>query len=144
MAARPSSGPLRTAQLEASEQAVYGKRHRVPPGLSCGFLADSTARLRDVFPEGVISPAPESLRDFRVINLDGKKIKHLPKRLLPARKLKGHVYGGKRSDQTHPGRKKAVHPRRPHLHPTPLEQGQTDKTKMLKAVGYKSVLRVAI
>lgn len=86
---------IESGQLEASPQAASGKLHRVPPGLSCGFLADSTARLRDVFPEGVISPVPESLRDFRVINLDGKKIKHLPKRLLPARKVRGHVYGGK-------------------------------------------------
>jgi hypothetical protein len=38
---------------------------------------------------------PDSLSEFTVINVDGKKLKHLPKRLIPTRKLKGQVYGGK-------------------------------------------------
>lgn len=82
-------------ELDASMQAAYGKLQRVPVSLSTGFLAGTTARLQEVFPSGVTSPVPESLNEFTVINVDGKKLKHLPKRLLPTRKLKGKLLGGK-------------------------------------------------
>ena len=48
-----------------------------------------------MFPE-VYSKTPSCLHDFDVINIDGKKLKDLPKRLLPARKLKGNIFGGKK------------------------------------------------
>ncbi len=80
--------------LESSFQAVYGKLQRVPATLSQQFLLQSTARLGEVFPD-VESKVPSCLRDYDVINVDGKKLKDLPKRLLPARKLKGNIFGGK-------------------------------------------------
>lgn len=86
---------IEEGELEACMQAAYGKLRRVPISLSTGFLADTTARLQQVFPAGITSPVPESLNEFTVINVDGKKLKHLPKRLLPTRKLKGKVLGGK-------------------------------------------------
>ena len=86
---------IEAGELEASMQAAYGKLQRVPISLSTGFLADTTTRLQQVFPTDVTSPVPESLEEFTVINVDGKKLKHLPKRLLPTRKLKGKVLGGK-------------------------------------------------
>lgn len=81
--------------LEASMQAAYGKLQRVPVSLSTGFLAMTTQRLREVFPQHVASHLPDCLKDFEVLNVDGKKLKHLPHRLLPTRKLKGQVVGGK-------------------------------------------------
>jgi hypothetical protein len=86
---------IEDGQLEASMQAAYGKIQRVPISLSTGFLADSTARLQPLFPTTVASPVPTCFDAWNVINIDGKKLKHLPKRLLPARRLKGKLYGGK-------------------------------------------------
>ena len=59
------------------------------------LLRMRSKRLREVFPE-VYSKTPSCLHDFDVINIDGKKLKDLPKRLLPARKLKGNIFGGKK------------------------------------------------
>ena len=86
---------IENGQLDASMQAAYGKLQRVPISLSTGFLADTTARLQPLFPTTLASPLPASLEGWTVINVDGKKLKHLPKRLLPARRLKGKLYGGK-------------------------------------------------
>ena len=86
---------IEEGELAACMQAAYGKLQRAPVSLATGFLADTTARLQQVFPPDVASPVPESLHEFTVINIDGKKLKHLPKRLLPTRKLKGKLLGGK-------------------------------------------------
>ena len=86
---------IEDGQLEASMQAAYGKIQRVPISLSTGLLAESTARLQPLFPEAVSSSVPACFDGWNVINVDGKKLKHLPKRLLPARHLKGKLYGGK-------------------------------------------------
>jgi hypothetical protein len=80
--------------LEVSMEAVYAKLRRVPQTLSHGFLAEGTQRLRSVraaTPDAV----PASLRDFEVLAVDGKKIKHAAKRLVAARKFRGSVLGGK-------------------------------------------------
>jgi hypothetical protein len=81
--------------LAASQRAMYGKLARVPIGLSRGFLVDTTRRLRAVFPEGRATVLPKSLDGFQVVVLDGKKLKHVAKRLKALRKVKGHVLGGK-------------------------------------------------
>lgn len=82
-------------ELEASMQAVYGKLRRIPIGLSLGFLARSSDRLREVFPDGVAITLPASLRAFDVYAVDGKKIKKVAKRLKPARHYSGSPLGGK-------------------------------------------------
>jgi hypothetical protein len=81
--------------LAASERAMYGKLARAPIDLSRGFLAETTRRLHDVFPPVRATVLPASLHAFRVVALDGKKLKHVAKRLKALRKVKGHVLGGK-------------------------------------------------
>lgn len=81
--------------LEASIVAAYGKLSRVPIALSCGLLADATPRLSELLPQPATAVVPASLRAFVVVALDGKKIKHVAKRLKALRKVKGHVLGGK-------------------------------------------------
>jgi Transposase DDE domain len=82
-------------QLQASIQAAYGKLGRLPIPLSEAFLAQGTERLRALFPEGIASPLPSSLRGFSVVVLDGKAIKQVAKRLKPLRGVTGGVLGGK-------------------------------------------------
>lgn len=81
-------------ELPTSQEAVYGKLRRLPISLSNGFLFGGTRRLEEVVPAAG-SPLPESLRDFECLIIDGKKLKHLPKRMKVARGVKGAVLGGK-------------------------------------------------
>ena len=81
--------------LTASVQAVYQKLGRIPLGLSEAWLAESTARLRPVYPEAACLPMAPALRDLEVIIVDGKAIKRVAKRLKPLRGRKGGVLGGK-------------------------------------------------
>ena len=81
--------------LTASVQAVYQKLGRMPLGLSEAWLAESTARLRPVYPEAAQLPVAPALRDLEVIIVDGKAIKRVAKRLQPLRGRKGGVLGGK-------------------------------------------------
>jgi hypothetical protein len=80
--------------LQASCQAAYGKLARLPIPLSQGFLGESSARLRQVFPP-VGRTLPKSLAPFQVVGFDGKKLKYVAKRLKPLRRLAGQVLGGK-------------------------------------------------
>lgn len=81
--------------LTASVQAVYQKLGRIPLGLSEAWLAESTARLRPVYPKAAYLPIAPALRDLEVIIVDGKAIKRVAKRLKPLRGRKGGVLGGK-------------------------------------------------
>ena len=81
--------------LTASVQAVYQKLGRLPLGLSEAWLAESTARLRPVYPEAACLPMAPALRELEVIIVDGKAIKRVAKRLKPLRGRKGGVLGGK-------------------------------------------------
>src|SRR5215475_14607420 len=81
--------------LTASVQAAYQKLSRVPLGLSEAWLAESTARLRPVYPEAARESVAQALRNLEVIIVDGKAIKRVAKRLKPLRGCKGGVLGGK-------------------------------------------------
>ena len=81
--------------LTASVQAVYQKLGRIPLGLSEAWLAESTARLRPVYPEAACLPLAPALRDLEVSIVDGKAIKRVAKRLTPLRGCRGGVLGGK-------------------------------------------------
>jgi hypothetical protein len=81
--------------LTASVQAVYQKLGRMPLGLSEAWLAESTARLRPIYPEAARLPVAPALRDLEVIIVDGKAIKRVAKRLKPLRGRRGGVLGGK-------------------------------------------------
>lgn len=82
--------------LATSHEAVYGKLRRVPLSLSLGFFTEGTARLRTLLPpQHVATALPASVDEFTVIVGDGKTLKRVAKRLLPARGAAGKVYGGK-------------------------------------------------
>lgn len=80
--------------LPTGIEAVYGKLRRVPLPLSQALLAEATARLRQVFPDSH-DPLPACLDAFEVYAFDGKKIKHVAKRLKALWRLHGQVLGGK-------------------------------------------------
>ena len=82
-------------QVEVSVQAVYQKLGRVPLGLSEAWLAESTERVRPVYPAAARVPVPASLQEFAVMVVDGKAIKGVAKRLKPLQGRKGGVLGGK-------------------------------------------------
>src|SRR5262245_6209283 len=82
--------------LATSSEAVYGKLRRVPLSLSLGFFTEGTARLRELLPPQHLATAlPVSVAELTVIVGDGKTLKRVAKRLLPARGTAGKVYGGK-------------------------------------------------
>ncbi len=82
--------------LETTIRAAYGKLSRVPLSLSIGLLSEATQMLGEMYPKSVSEAAsPDSLRGMEVIYYDGKKIKHVAKRLKALRKVRGHVLGGK-------------------------------------------------
>jgi hypothetical protein len=81
--------------LTASVQAVYQKLGRVPLGLSEAWLAESTARVRPVYPCGARLPLSPALQGLEVIIVDGKAIKRVAKRLKPLQGCKSGVLGGK-------------------------------------------------
>jgi hypothetical protein len=82
--------------LETTIRAAYGKLSRTPLPLSIGLLSEGTARLNEIFPQSVAGQeVPDSLQEMEVIVYDGKKIKHVVKRLKVLQKVKGHVLGGK-------------------------------------------------
>jgi Transposase DDE domain len=81
--------------LQATLSAAYGKLARVPLSLSKGLLAEAAQRLRPVFPEGARTRLPDSLAGMQALAVDGKKIKHVAKRLKALRHVRGQVLGGK-------------------------------------------------
>jgi len=81
--------------LTASVQAVYQKLGRLPLGLSEAWVAESTARMRPIYPEPARLALAPALAALEVIIVDGKAIKRVAKRLKPLQGRKGGVLGGK-------------------------------------------------
>lgn len=81
-------------QLPTVKEAFYGKLRRLPIDLSIAFLTEASERIRQVFPTP-FNPLPESLHGYDVIIVDGKKTKHVSKRLKLTRKLAGQLFGAK-------------------------------------------------
>ena len=82
--------------LATSIRAVYGKLSRMPIEVSMALLREGTGRVRALFPEDIIgSQLPESLAELEWLVHDGKKIKHVEKRLAVLRGLNGQILGGK-------------------------------------------------
>jgi hypothetical protein len=80
--------------LATSSEAVYGKLRRVPLSLSEGFFTEGTARLRELLPPQHLATAlPASVAELTMIVGDGKTLKRVAKRLLPARGAAGKVAG---------------------------------------------------
>jgi hypothetical protein len=96
-------GSARTSFERAREQdaltvtipAAYGKLRRLPIAVSTAFLSEGTARLQDLMPPHPAAAIPPSLKDFRVMVLDGKAIKRVAKRLKVLRSVPGGLLGGK-------------------------------------------------
>lgn len=82
-------------ELAASVQAVYQKLGRVPLDLSEAWLAESTDRVRPVYPVPAARVLPLSVQEFAVLVVDGKAIKRVAKRLKPLQGRKGGILGGK-------------------------------------------------
>jgi hypothetical protein len=74
--------------LPTSSEAVYGKLRRVPLSLSLGFFTEGTAGLP---PQHVATPLPASVADLTVVVGEGKTLKRVVKRILPARGAAGKV-----------------------------------------------------
>jgi hypothetical protein len=86
---------IENGELEASVQAAYGKLGRLPIAVSEGFLTECTGALRETFPQWAEWALPKSLREFRVVTLDGKAIKRVAKRLKLLRGIPGGLLGGR-------------------------------------------------
>jgi hypothetical protein len=81
--------------LRASLAAIYGKIGRVPLSLSMGLLLESSSLLQQLFPSAACTVLPASLAGMNLIAFDGKKIKHVARRLKATRAQLGQLYGGK-------------------------------------------------
>lgn len=82
-------------QLPARERAIYGKLQRVPAELSQALVAATAQRLQRLLPTSDAMQIPLSLRTHRIMIVDGKKLKKLPKRLIALHGLRGKLLGGK-------------------------------------------------
>lgn len=81
--------------LPTSLAAVYGKLARVPLALSAGLLLEAADRLQQAFPAAARAPVPASLAGMNLMAFDGKKVKHVARRLKATRGQLGQLYGGK-------------------------------------------------
>jgi Transposase DDE domain len=81
--------------LTATHEAAYGKLRRVPLGLSKGFLFEASRHLLALFPDAARTPVPASLAGMHLTAVDGKKVKHVAKRMKATRDVLGQLYGGK-------------------------------------------------
>ena len=83
-------------RLPTTSETVYSKLRHVPLSLSLGFFEEATQRLAPLLPATAAAVAlPQSLEGFTVVVGDGKTLKRVAKRLLPARGVAGKVLGGK-------------------------------------------------
>lgn len=95
-------GSARQALLEAEKketlptckEAFYGKLRRLPLALSMAFLVGASQRLNDLLPVQD-NPLPLSLQAYLVRIIDGKKTKHIAKKLKLTRAQAGQLFGAK-------------------------------------------------
>jgi hypothetical protein len=95
-------GSARQALLHATKrdalptcpEAFYGKLRRMPLPLSVAFLTEASQRLNDLLPVQD-NPLPLSLQDYQVRIIDGKKTKHIAKKLKLTRDQAGQLFGSK-------------------------------------------------
>jgi hypothetical protein len=82
-------------QLPVAVANAYAKLGRVPVAISMALLAEGCGRLAELMPAGLTSPVPASLAGFKVVAIDGKKLKKAAKRLKVLRGLPGKLLGAK-------------------------------------------------
>ena len=82
-------GLIESGELTATIQAAYGKLGRLPIAVSEEFFAAGAARLWELFDPWACWKGPRSVARFRVLLVDGKAIKNVPRRLISTRGIKG-------------------------------------------------------
>lgn len=81
-------------QLPTCKEAFYGKLRRLPLGLSVAFMSEASRRLNELLPAQT-NPLPTSLHGYQVRIIDGKKTKHIAKKLKLTRDRAGQLFGAK-------------------------------------------------
>lgn len=87
-------------ELPVLAGSVYQKLARLPVAVSRALLRETACRLPELLPgagrgDAHDPPLPASLRGLEVVALDGKVLKHVPRRLKPLRPLQGKLLGGR-------------------------------------------------
>lgn len=82
-------------RLPTTTRAFYGKLQRLPMALSQALVVEAGLRLEPLLPDAAVRALPPSLDGLEVYIVDGKKLKKVAKRLLPARNYPGKLFGGK-------------------------------------------------
>jgi hypothetical protein len=80
--------------LPTCKEAFYGKLRRLPLALSVAFMTEASRRLNELLPVQD-NPLPVSLQAYQVHIIDGKKTKHIAKKLKLTRDLAGQLFGAK-------------------------------------------------
>jgi hypothetical protein len=80
--------------LPTCKEAFYGKLRRLPLELSAAFMSQASERLNALLP-AQDNPLPASLHGYQVLIIDGKKTKHIAKRLKLTRDQAGQLFGSK-------------------------------------------------
>jgi hypothetical protein len=84
----------RDGTLEVDESSFYRKLAKMPVDVSRALLREATVHLTELMPPRS-ALLPGCLESFRVVVLDGKKIKNAAKRLKPTRGYRGALLGAK-------------------------------------------------
>lgn len=82
-------------ELPVAVSNAYAKLSRLPVGVSMALLAEGAQRIVELMPRGLKSPVPASLAGFKVVAVDGKKLKKAAKRLKVLRGLPGRLLSAK-------------------------------------------------
>jgi hypothetical protein len=80
--------------LPTCKEAFYGKLRRLPLELSVAFMTEASERLNELLPLQD-NPLPASLQGYQVRVIDGKKTKHIAKKLKLTRDQAGQLFGSK-------------------------------------------------
>jgi hypothetical protein len=82
-------------RMPVTDSAAYRKLGRLPLTLAQAFLAETTDRLGPLGCSQGATLIPASLQTMTLVPIDGKKIKHVAKRIKALRGLPGAVLGAK-------------------------------------------------
>lgn len=92
----------KNSDLPTCKEAFYAKLRRVPLDVSVAFLTGVSQRINQLLPpvfspglSAQDNPLPKSLQGYQVRIFDGKKLKHVAKKLKLTRDLAGQLFGSK-------------------------------------------------
>lgn len=84
--------------LPTCREAIYAKLRRLPLDLSVAFMAGASQQFNHLLPPSLSTqdnPLPKSLQGYQVRIIDGKKLKHVAKKLKLTRGQAGQLFGSK-------------------------------------------------